>query len=87
MLADSSSFPRLRHESTKCLFVFGKYVTDVYVNVRGFYMFGVDGKTKVVAGSREVMHALFHFRFSVDIESAVIPNAEFSPCVYLDLCV
>ena len=38
---------------------------------------GADGKTKVVASSRKVIHALLHFRFSVAVKSAVIRKEEF----------
>ena len=53
-----------------------------------FCLLGADGKTKVVASSREDIHTLLHFRFSVAIESAVIRKEEFSQCGYkIDLCV
>ncbi len=35
-------------------------------------LLGADGKTKVVSSSRKVIHALLHFRFSVDVKSAVV---------------
>ena len=44
-----------------------------------------DGKTKVVASYRKVIHALLHLRFSVAVESAVIRKEEFSQCGYLRL--
>ena len=44
-----------------------------------------DGKTKVVASSRKVIHALLHFHFSVAVKSAVIHKEEFSQCGYLHL--
>ena len=47
--------------------------------------FGADGKTKVVASSRKVIHALLHFRFSVAVEGAVIRKEELSQCGYLRL--
>ena len=53
--------------------------------VHDFCLLGADGKTKVVASSREVIHALLHFRFSVAVESAVIRKEEFSQCGYLHL--
>ena len=46
--------------------------------VHDFCLLGADGKTKVVASSREVVHAQLHFRFSVAVESAVIRKEEFS---------
>ena len=55
--------------------------------VHDFCLLGADGKTKVVTSSREVIHALLHFRFSVAAKSAVIRKEKFSPCGYLDLCV
>ena len=65
-MAGSSPFPHILPESAKCIVGFGKY----------------DGKTNVVASSREVIHALMHnFRFSVAVESAVIGKEEFSQCV------
>ena len=53
--------------------------------VHEFCLIGADGKTKVVTSSREVIHALLHFRFGVAVESAVIRKEEFSQCGYLDL--
>ena len=57
--------------------------------VHDFCLLGADGKTKVVASSRKVIHALLHFRFSVAVESAVIRKEEFSQRGYLhlSLCV
>ena len=46
--------------------------------VRDFCLLGADGKTKVVASSRKVIHALLYFRFSVAAKSAVIWKEEFS---------
>ena len=37
-----------------------------------FCLLGADGKTKVVASFREMIHTPVHFRFSVVVESAVI---------------
>ena len=56
--------------------------------VHDFCLHGADGKTKVVASSGKVIHALLHFRFSVADESAVIRKEEFSQCGYrhLSLC-
>ena len=48
-------------------------------------LLGADGKTKVVASSRKVIHALLHFRFSVAVEGAVIRKEELSQCGYLRL--
>ena len=50
-------------------------------------LLGAGGKTKVVTSSREVMHALFYFCFSVAVESAVIGMEELFQYGYLDLCV
>ena len=44
--------------------------------VHDFCLLGADGKTKVVARSREVIHTLLHFRFSVAVKSTVIPKEE-----------
>ena len=55
--------------------------------VHDFCLLGADGKTKVVASSREVIHTMLHFRFSVAVKSAVIRKEEFSQCGYLQLCV
>ena len=55
--------------------------------VHDFCLLGADGKTKVVASSREVIHALLHFHFSVAVKSAVIRKEEFSQRGYLHLCV
>ena len=55
--------------------------------VHDFRNLGADGKTKVVASSREVIHTLLHFHLSVAVESAVIRKEEFSQCGYLHLCV
>ena len=33
----------------------------------GACLLGADGKTKVVASSRKVIHALLHFRFSIAV--------------------
>ena len=52
-----------------------------------FCLLGADVKTKVVASSRKVIHALLHFRFSVAVKSAVIREEEFSQCGYLHLCL
>ena len=52
-----------------------------------FCLLGADGKTKVVASSREMIHTLVHFRSSVVVESAVIRKEEFSQCGYLHLCL
>ena len=52
-----------------------------------FCLLGADGKTKGVSSSREVIHALLNFPFSVAVESAVISKEEFSQCGHLDLCV
>ena len=52
-----------------------------------FCLIGADGKTKVVASSRKVIHVLLHFRFSVAVKSAVIRKEEFSQCGYLHLCL
>ena len=54
--------------------------------VLDFCLFGADGKTKVVTSSREVIHALLHYRFGAAVESAVIRKEEFSQCGYYDLC-
>ena len=37
-----------------------------------FCLLGANGKTKVVASSREVIHTLLHFHFSVAVKNAVI---------------
>ena len=44
--------------------------------VHDLCLLGADGKskTKVVASSRKVIHALLHFHFSVAVESTVIHN-------------
>ena len=55
--------------------------------VHDFCRLGADGKTKVVASSREVIHTLLHFLFSVAVKSAVICKQEFSQCGYFHLCV
>ena len=124
MLADSSSFPHLLPESSRCRVGFGKSVIDFHVNVgfsgegasqvgervgsfqwpvinkdvwlvihiswcrlvHDFCLLGADGKTKVVASSREVIHKLLHFRFSVAVKSAVIRKEELLQCGYLHIC-
>ena len=48
---------------------------------------GADCEIKVVASSREMVHALLYFRFSVAVESAAISKEEFSQCGYPDRCV
>ena len=53
--------------------------------VQDFCILGADGKTKVVASSRKVIHALLPFHFSVAVKSAVIRNEEFSQCGYLHI--
>ena len=55
--------------------------------VHDFCLLGADGKTKVVASSRKVIHALLHFHFSVAVKSAVIRKEELSQCGYLHLCL
>ena len=55
--------------------------------VHDFCLLGADGKTKVVASSRKVIHALLHFHFSVAVKSAVSHKEEFSQCGYLHLCL
>ena len=57
--------------------------------VHDFCLLGADGKTKVVASARKVIHALLHFHFSaaVSVKSAVIRKKEFSQCGYLHLCL
>ena len=50
--------------------------------VHDFCLLGADGKTKVVASSRKVIHSLLHFHFSVAVKSAVIRKEEFSQCGY-----
>ena len=50
-------------------------------------LLGADGKTKVVASSRKVIHALLNYRFSVAVKSAVIRKEEFFQCGYLHICV
>ena len=42
-----------------------------------------DGKTKVVASSRKVIHALLHSHFSVSVK--VIRKEKFSQCGYLHI--
>ena len=54
--------------------------------VHDFCLLGADCRTKFVASSRKVIHALLHFRFSVAVKSAVIRKEEFSQCGYLHLC-
>ena len=44
-------------------------------------------KQKVVASSREVIHALLRFRFSVAVESAVLSTEVLSVWPHIDLCV
>ena len=56
---------------------------DASFAVHDFCLLGADGKTKVVASSRKVIHALLHFRFSVAVKSAVIRREECSQCGYL----
>ena len=43
---------------------------DTSFAVHDFCLLGADGKTKVVASSRKVIHAPLHFRFSVAVKSA-----------------
>ena len=54
---------------------------------RRYCLLGADGKTKVVASSRKVIHALLHFHFSVAVKSAVIHKEEFTQYGYLHLCL
>ena len=60
---------------------------DTSFAVQDFCLLGAYDKTKVVTSSREMNHALLHFRLSVAVESAVIRKEEFPQCGYLDLCV
>ncbi len=55
--------------------------------VHDFCLLGADGKTKVVASSREVIRALLHARFNTAVKSTVIRKEEFSQRSYLHRCV
>ena len=55
--------------------------------VHDFCLLGADGKTTLVASSRNVLQALLHFRFSVSDKSAVIRKEELSQCGCLHLCI
>ena len=48
--------------------------------VHDFCLLGADGKTKVVASTRQVIQAHLLFRFSVAVKSAVIRRGEFTHC-------
>ena len=48
--------------------------------VHDFCLLGADGKTKVVASTRQGIQALLLFRFSVAVKSAVIRREEFTHC-------